>query len=59
MDKAAKAALMQPDILDTVADRDGIAGALAERDILKESRGLLREGPHMIFSFIAKHRANG
>jgi hypothetical protein len=28
----------------------------AERDILKKSRGLLREGIDVKFSFIAKHR---
>jgi hypothetical protein len=28
----------------------------AERDILKKSRGLLREGNDMKFGFIAKHR---
>ena len=28
----------------------------AERDILKKSRGLLRQGPDMMFAFVAKHR---
>ena len=34
----------------------GVSYAQAERDILKKSRGLLREGIDVKFSFIAKHR---
>ena len=47
---------MKPEQLEIERLRREVTKLKAERDILKKSRGLLREGLDMKFSFIAKHR---
>ena len=48
---------MKPEQLEIERLRREVAKLKAERDILKKSRGLLREGVDMKFGFIARHRA--
>ncbi len=47
---------MKPDQLEIARLRREVPKLKAERDILKKSRGLLREGVAVKFAFIAKHR---
>lgn len=47
---------MKPEQLEIDRLRREVAKLKAERDILKKSRRLLREGLDMRFAFIAKHR---
>ena len=47
---------MKPEQLEIEKLRREVAKLKAERDILKKSRGLFREGLDMKFGFVAKHR---
>ena len=47
---------MKPEQLEIAQLKREVIRLKAERDILKKSRGLLREGIDMKFAFIAKHR---
>ena len=47
---------MRPEQLEIEKLRREVAKLKAERDILKKSRGLFREGLDMKFGFVAKHR---
>jgi len=47
---------MKPEQQEIERLRRELARMKAERDILKKSGGLLRQGPDMRFEFIAKHR---
>src|ERR1700761_7015844 len=47
---------MKPEQLEIAQLKREVIRLKAERDILKKSRGLLREGINMKFAFIAKHR---
>ncbi|MGQ0836522.1 MAG: IS3 family transposase [Gammaproteobacteria bacterium] len=47
---------MKPEQLEIERLRREVTKLKAERDILKKAGGLLREGPSVMFGFIAKHR---
>jgi len=47
---------MKPERSETERLRREVQKLKAQRDILKKSRWLLRQGPNMMFSFVAKHR---
>jgi transposase-like protein len=47
---------MKPEQLEIAQLKREVAKLRAERDILKKSRGLLREGIDVKFGFVAKHR---
>ncbi len=47
---------MKPEQLEIARLKREVAKLKAERDILKESHGLVREGIDVKFSFITKHR---
>jgi hypothetical protein len=50
---------MKPEQLEIAQLKREVAKLKVERDILKKSRGLLREGINVKFSFIAKHGGSG
>jgi len=47
---------MKPEQLEIAQLKREVIKLKAERDILKKSRGLLREGIDVKFGFVAKHR---